>query len=187
MAVIDYRELALAIILQAHSLVDAESSTSREPRESCQLLHQSDLVVAALGKISGSRDEVAREWLVTKLAIHLARHSLPIWMEHFPEKYGPRIAIEAAEAWASCPCAEHAERAAAAQPRVVKETLEEWNSSRDTVRRRGAWAGRTAGWVADAPKNSWQAAPAIVGAVRASSLMEIVEETEAFLGKEMRR
>src|SRR4029079_7975800 len=105
----------------------------------------------------------AQRELLVRLAIHLAREVLSLWQATYPDQHGPVEAVRAAEAWASCPCERHADEAAARQQPAVQQALAAWRPPATTV----AWSGRTAAWVADAPKHGWQAVAAIVGACRA--------------------
>lgn len=122
-------------------------------------------------------DLTAQVQLLTRLAIHLAREVLNIWTAVSPDEQAPEHAIAAAEAWAACPCALHADAAAATQPAAVKTGLSAWTQLPKTA----AWVARTAAWVADAPKYSWQAVAAITGACNATSVERVVDTATAWL------
>jgi hypothetical protein len=122
----------------------------------------------------------AQRELLVRLAIHLAREVLPIWQGSYPDQYGPVEAVRAAEAWATCPCERHAEEAAARQSQAVHHVLAAWRRPATDA----AWSGRTAAWVADAPKHGWQAVAAIVGACRATTTEKVVAAAEIFFSHE---
>ena len=64
------------------------------------------LIMRSMGTASDDRV------LSVRLAIWCARQVLPIFEAKHPDDLRPRSAIEAAEAWADCPCDDHAADAA---------------------------------------------------------------------------
>ena len=62
------------------------------------------LIMRSMGTASDDRV------LSVRLAIWCARQVLPIFEAKHPDDPRPRSAIEAAEAWADCPCDDHAAR-----------------------------------------------------------------------------
>jgi len=104
-----------------------------------------------------------RERFVIRLAIYLAQEALPVWVESHPSLTGPVEAVAQAEKWTESPCSESAEMASSTQPAAVHDSLSVWHQEP----KKAAWAGRTAAWVADAPKHGWQAVAAIMGSQEA--------------------
>ena len=68
---------------------------------------------ARRGAISAARD-LLDETLPARVAADWADRVLPLWEAKHPDDDRPRKAIEAARAWAECPCDEHTKAAAAA-------------------------------------------------------------------------
>ena len=99
----------------------------------------------------------------------------------YPDRRAPLVALEAAEAWAACPCSLHAENAAETAPAAVSAFGAVWN----LPPKEAAWAGRTAAWVGDAPKYHWQAVTAIVGACRATSAERVTNAAARFFAGEV--
>jgi hypothetical protein len=118
---------------------------------------------------------------LTRLAIILAREVVGVWSGVYPDGRAPLVALEAAEAWAACPCSLHAENAAETAPAAVSAFGAVWN----LPPKEAAWAGRTAAWVGDAPKYHWQAVTAIVGACRATSAERVTNAAARFFAGEV--
>jgi hypothetical protein len=164
------RALAVAVVTTALELHAKESGALHERLLAAPRV-QSALPLALVN------DPSAQRQLLSSLAVTLARAVLEGWLAHYPDQQGPEKAVLAAEAWAACPCAVHAEAAAAAQPSANQQSQAAWNRRP----KEAAWAGRTASWVADAPKHGWQAVSAITGACKATNVDQIVAVATAFL------
>lgn len=115
--------------------------------------------------------------MLCRLAIALARYALSVWEEQYPYVREPVTAIEAAEAWAACPCARHAQAALVAEEGANREAQRVWRTPASPA----AWAARTAAWAAAAPSYGWQAIPALVGACRATSVGDVVRTAQTLL------
>jgi hypothetical protein len=100
----------------------------------------------------------------------VGRAVLPRWVERFPELEGPLGAITAAEAWAAAPSAETAESAVRASEPAIQQAVAQWRSQL----RHAAWAGRTAAWVAMAPKLDWPGVAALFSACQAVGRARVV-------------
>jgi hypothetical protein len=124
-------------------------------------------------------DEEARVLLFKRLAIHLARECLHMWTDIHPDDRVLEQAVAAAEAWAACPCRDHAREAAELQPAAVHSGLRAWNRPPKTA----AWAARTAAWAAHVPIGGWQALTAIEGACRATSSEYVIGAAAAWLAR----
>lgn len=125
---------------------------------------------------SGVSNDLAQQELITGLAVRLARRVLGVWSHQYPDQLGPVWAVEAAETWATCPCALHAENASMASPSALRQAQMAWHA----VPKSAAWAGRTAAWAADAPKFRWPAVAAIIGASKALNTDQVVDTAQAF-------
>lgn len=121
--------------------------------------------------------------VITCLAISLARDVVSLWTDEYPDRAGPVAAIAAAEAWLACPCEFHADAAAETMQNAAHQAMNVWRRPPKSA----AWAGRTAAWVADAPKYGWQAVAAIVGACRSTTPERVVSAAERFFATELSR
>jgi hypothetical protein len=172
----DARAISIAVVEAALHLHDSDvSGALHEVLLSMPSVHS--VLAPAVAEASAQRE------LLVRLAIHLAREVLAIWQATYPDQHGPIGAVEAGEAWASCPCERHADEAAARQQQAVQQALAAWRPPATNV----AWSGRTAAWVADAPKHGWQAVAAIVGACRATSTEKVIAAAEIFFARETSR
>lgn len=168
------------MIEQAGALADAIVRTALElyvqttPKK-CEALLASAKVRDALPEAL-RYDAVAQVELVKRLAIHLSRAVLHVWTAVYRDD-APEQAVAAAEAWAACPCEEHAVAAAEKQPAAVESGLDAWRRPPKSA----AWAARTAAWVADAPKSNSQAIAALAGAVHAMSVEFVVDSATRWL------
>lgn len=172
------------MIEQADVLADAIVSTALElfaltTAHKHEALLASPKVHAALPEPL-RYDAEAQIRLLDRLAIHLAREVLHVWTAVSTADDAPKLAVAAAEAWAACPCAEHAAAAAATQPAAVQAGLHAWTR----LPKSAAWAARTAAWVADAPKGNWQAVAAVSGACYATSVEEVVAAAAEWLARQ---
>lgn len=120
---------------------------------------------------------------VVRLAIAMARETLPVWIEAYPDRTGPVDAVIQAEKWVDSPSDDFAELASATQPAAVHESLCVWRQEPKSA----AWAARTAAWVADAPKYGWQALCAIMGAQQALGVDNALSSAIRFHEMEKRR
>jgi hypothetical protein len=111
-----------------------------------------------------------RPHAVILAAIAAARAALARWVEGYPDRAGPPLAVIAAESWAVSPSEETAQAAAGAAELAVTQALGVWHGSRQHA----AWAGRTAAWAAMAPKYGWPAVAALFGACQALGKRQIV-------------
>ncbi len=93
-------------------------------------------------------DAASQREMLGRLAVGLAGEALAVWRAHYPDQHGPEEAVQAAEAWAACPCVLHAEAAAAKAAGAAQQARTVWRQQPKAA----AWAGRTAAWAADAPK-----------------------------------
>lgn len=172
----DARAIAIAVVEAALHLHESEVSGA---------LHEVLLSMPSVHSVLSRAvaETFAQRELLVRLAIHLAREVLDIWLANCPDQHGPVEAVRAAEAWANCPCERHANEAAARQQQAVQQALAAWRPPATNV----AWSGRTAAWVADAPKHGWQAVAAIVGACRATTTEKVIATAEIFFARETSR
>jgi len=102
--------------------------------------------------------------------IALGRSVLTRWTRAFPEQDGPQLAVAAAEAWAVAPSPDGAQSAANAADLAIRQAIAVWHGPQQHA----AWAGRTAAWVAMAPKYDWPAVAALFGACQAIGARQVV-------------
>jgi hypothetical protein len=107
---------------------------------------------------------------VLSAAIAAGRAVLDEWSRAYPDQTGPPSAIGAAEAWAAAPSPELADAAARAAELAVRQSIAVWRDEPKSA----AWAGRTAAWVAAAPKYGWPAVAALFGACQAAGISRVV-------------
>jgi hypothetical protein len=173
-------ELAVAVVARALELIALDEIGSTSSARMDDALLASSPVRAAIARVPGS--EVAR-WneVMTRLAISLSRDVVKLWSDVYPDRLAPLMAIEAAETWAACPCMRHADAAAETARGAAHQAMAVWR----VPPKEAAWAGRTAAWVADAPKYGWQTVTAIYGACRATSQEHAVAATARFFSTEI--
>jgi hypothetical protein len=140
-------------------------------------------VAAGFCEELGMLDLQQREQFVIRLAIALAREALPIWVKAHPLLTGPVDALTQAEKWMDSPCDEFAEIASDTQSAAVHDSLSVWRQEPKSA----GWAGRTAAWVADAPKYGWQAVAAIMGAQQALGIDDALSSAIQFHETEKQR
>lgn len=177
------RTLATAVVTTALELSDCEESNAGPGARMDGALLASARVRAAIALVPETEDRRNWEQVVTRLAICLARGAVKLWTDAYPDRAGPVTAITAAEAWAACPCEAHANAAADTMQEAAHQAMKVWR----TAPKSAAWAGRTAAWVADAPKYGWQTVAAIVGACRATSPELVLSVAERFFDAELSR
>jgi len=102
--------------------------------------------------------------------VQVGRTVVPQWADAYRDRDGPPAAVAAAEAWAADPSPEAAERAARAADRAIEQALAVWRGALQHA----AWAGRTAAWVAMAPRYDWPAVAALFGACQAIGRARVV-------------
>lgn len=177
------RTLATAVVTTALELFESEESHAGSAARMDDALISSAVVRSAIVMVP-ERPE-GRNWkqIMTRLAISLGRGVVKLWTEVYPDRMGPVAAIVAAEAWAACPCELHADAAAETMQNAAHQAMNVWR----TPPKSAAWAGRTAAWVADAPKYGWQTVTAIVGACRAMDPERVVSAAERFFDAEVTR
>jgi len=107
---------------------------------------------------------------VVVAVIALGRTVVARWTRAYPEQDGPQLAVAAAEAWAVAPSGDAAELAARAADPAIKQAIAVWRGQQQHA----AWAGRTAAWVAMAPKYDWPAVAAVFGACQAIGKRQVV-------------
>jgi hypothetical protein len=163
------RSLSEAIVGGALSLAKADGAV-HEP------LLASSAVRSALAMAGLSSDPVREREMLCRLAASLAREVLPVWSALHPDELGPARAVAAVEGWVQCPCEAHAELASAAASEATDQSMTAWSNPE----KEAAWAGRTAAWAGDAPRFTWQAVAAIVGACRATSRERILTAADRF-------
>jgi hypothetical protein len=117
--------------------------------------------IAALLDDSALAGLTAHEVLLAVVAV--GRAVLSCWVKRFPQLGGPLEAIAAAEAWAAAPSAEAAESAVRASEPAMQQACAQGPGQLQHA----TWAGRTAAWVAMAPKLDWPAVAALFGACQA--------------------
>ncbi|AUX28374.1 MULTISPECIES: hypothetical protein [Sorangium] len=174
--------LAAAVVEAALELVGAQENGPPSRLRADDALLASARVKAAIAEVPGAPDAEGWKQVITRLAVFLARGVVKRWSNAYPDRLEPLRAVEAAEAWAACPCAHHAEAAAETAPGAARQAMAAWRSSP----KEAAWAGRTAAWAADAPKYGWQTIAAIVGACRATGSKEVIAMAERFFSAELR-
>lgn len=115
--------------------------------------------------------------VVVLLALAAGRSVIRLWRRAFPDLLGPPEALTAAERWALEPSESAAEVAARAANLAIRQSLSVWGGPN----RVAAWAGRTAAWVAMAPKYGWPAVAALNGACEAGGTESVVGALSAYL------
>jgi hypothetical protein len=103
--------------------------------------------------------------------IAVGRAVVTRWVQAYPERDGPVRAISAAEAWVASPCPDAAELAAKAADSAIEQAIAVWRGPLQNA----PWAGRTAAWVAMAPKYDWPAVAALFGACQANGERQVVK------------
>lgn len=173
--------LAAAVVASALELVAGEASGETSSNRMVDALLASADVKEAIARVPDSHAAARWKEVMTRLAIFLARDIVKVWLDVHPERLAPVTAIEAAEAWAACPCQRHAEAAAETAHGASHEAMAVWRVPPKEV----AWAARTAAWVADAPKYGWQTVTAMHGACRATSQEHVRIAAERFFSAEL--
>jgi len=112
-------------------------------------------------------------------ALAAGRSVIGLWQRAFPKLSGPPAALAAAEGWAADPSETAAESAARAAERAIRESLGVWRGPDHAA----AWAGRTAAWVAMAPRYGWPAVAALYGACEASGCESVIVSVGAWLSE----
>jgi hypothetical protein len=110
-------------------------------------------------------------------ALAAGRSVIGLWQRAFPQLPGPPEALAAAAGWAADPTETAADSAARAADRAIRESLDVWRGPDQAA----AWAGRTAAWVAMAPKYGWPAVAALAGACNAGGHESVVVAVSACL------
>lgn len=174
--------LAAAVIARVLELLGSEENGPSSTVRMEDALLASPSVKIAIAQVPGPHDAERWKHILTRLAIALAREVVPLWSDAHPDRVEPLRAIEAAEAWAACPCKHHADAAAETMPDAARQALAMWR----VPPKEPAWAGRTAAWAADAPKYGWQAVAAIGGACRATGAEKVIAAAERFFSAELR-
>ncbi|WP_437970557.1 hypothetical protein WMF04_15275 [Sorangium sp. So ce260] len=174
--------LAAAVVEAALELLDAEENGPTSTIRMDDAVLTSALVKAAIAEVPGAPDADRWKQVMTRLAVFLAREVVKLWSDAYPDRVAPLRAIEAAEAWAACPCEHHAEAAAETTAGAARQAMAVWR----IPPKEAAWAGRTAAWAADAPRYGWQTVAAIGGACRAARSENVIAAAERFFSAELR-
>jgi hypothetical protein len=173
-------ELAVAVVARALEILALKEIGSTSAARMDDALLASSPVRAAIARVPGS-ESLRRKEVMTRLAISLSRDVVKLWSDAYPDRLAPLAAIEAAEAWAACPCGRHADAAAETMQNAAHQAMAVWR----VPPKEAAWAGRTAAWVADAPKYGWQTVAAIGGACRSTSQDHAVAAAARFFSAEI--
>jgi hypothetical protein len=153
--------VAKAIVESAIELVRSQADGA---------LHQKLLAAETVSQAwEGFAPTVPRLTLLICASIAAARSAFPIWESAHPEIGGPLQALQAAEAWAACPCPEDAKYASEHMALARDAFAAQWAKTP----KEPAWAARAVAWAADAPKYHWQAVTALYGACHASSSQSV--------------
>ena len=174
--------LAAAVVARALELLDSDADNANLTVRNDDALLATPSVQALLAQTPGPHDPDPWNRIMTRLAISLARKVVSIWTDAHPDCAEPLRAVEAAEAWAACPCKLHADAAAETMAAAAHQAMATWR----VPPKEAAWAARTAAWTADAPKYGWQTVAAIGGACHATSADDITAAAARFFAAEFR-
>jgi hypothetical protein len=167
--------IARLLVERANNLVAAHDRRELTAAPTMDMLLAHPSIADGIGFCN---DRPARQVGVL-LALAAGRSVIGLWQRVFPHLSGPPEALVAAAAWAENPSEVAAAVAANAAAVAVRQSLSVWRGPDQAA----AWAGRTAAWVAMAPKYDWPAIDALIGACKAGGSEAVVCALRACLSE----